>query len=87
MSLNKALAKAEVFPPIMVHMVASGEASGEVETMLSRAAKNQERELEMALGTVMSIFEPAMILIMAALVGAIVVAILLPIIEMNNLVA
>ncbi|MGK0442205.1 MAG: general secretion pathway protein F [Pseudohongiellaceae bacterium] len=87
MSLNKALEQAKVFPPMMVHMVASGEASGELENMLARCAKNQERELEMTLGSVMAIMEPMMIVLMAAVVGAIVVAILLPIIQMNNLVA
>lgn len=87
MSLNKALAQANVFPPMMVHMVASGEASGELESMLARCAKNQERELEMTLGSVMAIMEPLMVVIMAAVVGGIVVAILLPIIQMNNLVA
>lgn len=87
MSLNKAMREAEVFPPMMVHMVASGESSGELEAMLARCAKNQERELEMTLGGMMAIMEPLMVVIMAALVGAIVVAILLPIIQMNNLVA
>ena len=87
MSLNKALSEVELFPPMMVHMVASGEASGELETMLARSASNQERELEMALGSVMSVLEPVMVVVMAAIVGTIVIAILLPIIEMNNLVA
>lgn len=87
MSLNKAMREAGVFPPMMVHMVASGESSGELEAMLARCAKNQERELEMTLGGMMAVMEPLMVVIMAALVGAIVVAILLPIIQMNNLVA
>jgi general secretion pathway protein F len=86
-SLNRALAQAEVFPPMMVHMVASGEASGELESMLARSAKNQERELEMTLGNLMGIFEPLMIILMAGVVCTIVFAILLPIIEMNNLVS
>jgi general secretion pathway protein F len=85
-SLNRALSQAEVFPPMMVHMVASGEASGELESMLARSAANQERELEMTLGSLMAIFEPLMIVVMAMVVCTIVFAILLPIIEMNNLV-
>lgn len=85
-SLNRALERTAVFPPMMVHMVASGEASGNLETMLERSAINQERELEMILEAMMSIFTPVLILCMAAVVGAIVLAILLPIIEMNNLV-
>lgn len=86
-SLNRALAQTGVFPPMMVHMVASGEASGELETMLSRSALNQERELEMTLGSLMAIMEPLMVIIMAFVVGTIVLAILLPIIQMNKLVA
>ena len=86
-SLNRALEQADVFPPIMVHMVASGEASGELETMLARAAANQTRELDMTLGNLMAIFEPMMIIVMAIIVCSIVFSILLPIIEMNNLVA
>ncbi len=86
-TLNRALSRAKVFPPMMVHMVASGEASGELETMLKRSATNQQRELEMTLGNLMAVFEPLMIVIMAAVVCTIVFSILLPIIEMNNLVA
>ena len=86
-SLNRALAQTELFPPMMVHMVASGEASGELEAMLARSAQNQERELEMTLGGLMAIMEPAMVVLMAVIVGTIVLAILLPIIQMNKLVA
>lgn len=86
-SLNRALAQTGVFPPMMVHMVASGEASGELEAMLARSALNQERELEMTLGSLMAIMEPLMVIIMAFVVGTIVLAILLPIIQMNKLVA
>lgn len=86
-SLHRALAQAEVFPPMMVHMVASGEASGELESMLARSATNQQRELEMTLGNLMAVLEPLMIIVMAGVVCTIVFAILLPIIEMNNLIA
>lgn len=86
-SLNRALAQTGLFPPMMVHMVASGEAGGELEAMLKRSAQNQERELEMTLGSLMAIMEPLMIVVMAVVVGTIVLAILMPIIEMNNLVA
>ncbi|HEY3700039.1 MAG TPA: type II secretion system inner membrane protein GspF [Spongiibacteraceae bacterium] len=86
-SLNRALAQTELFPPMMVHMVASGEASGELEAMLARSALNQERELEMTLGSLMAIMEPLMVIVMAVIVGTIVLAILLPIIQMNKLVA
>ncbi len=86
-SLNRALAQTGLFPPMMVHMVASGEASGELEAMLARSALNQERELEMTLGGLMAVMEPAMVILMAGVVLLIVLAILLPIIEMNKLVA
>lgn len=85
-SLHRALAQTGLFPPMMVHMVASGEASGELETMLGRSAKNQERELEMTLGSMMAVVEPLMVVAMAVVVCVIVLAILLPIVEMNNLV-
>jgi len=84
-SLHKALDQSKVFPPMMVHMVASGEASGELEKMLERAARNQERELEMVLGTTMRIFEPLIVVIMAAIVLVIVIAVMLPIFGLSSL--
>ena len=85
-SLNRALSQEDLFPPMMVHMVASGEASGDLETMLGRSAANQERELEMALGTMMGLFEPLMVVVMGGLVLTIVLAILLPIFDLNTMV-
>jgi general secretion pathway protein F len=85
-SLNRALSQEPLFPPMMVHMVASGEASGDLETMLGRSAANQERELEMALGTMMGLFEPMMVVVMGGLVLTIVLAILLPIFDLNTMV-
>jgi len=85
-SLNRALSQEAFFPPMMVHMVASGETSGELETMLDRSASNQERELEATLGTVMALFEPLMVVIMGGLVLTIVMAILLPIFDLNTMV-
>lgn len=85
-SLSRALGASEYFPPMMVHMVGSGEASGSLETMLERSATNQERELEMNLGTVMSLFEPLMVVLMGAMVLLIVLAVLLPIFDLNTMV-
>ena len=85
-SLHRALQHSGRFPPMMVHMVASGETSGELETMLDRSATNQERELEMTLGTLMSIFEPMMVVVMGGLVLTIVLAVLLPIFDLNTMV-
>ncbi len=85
-SLQKALSESGRFPPMMVHMVASGEASGELEAMLERSAVNQERELEMTLGTVMGIFEPLMVVLMGGMVLLIVLAVLLPIFDLNTMV-
>ena len=85
-SLNRALRESGRFPPMMVHMVASGEASGELEGMLERSATNQERELEMTMGTLMSLFEPLMVVFMGGMVLTIVLAILLPIFDLNTMV-
>jgi general secretion pathway protein F len=85
-SIHAALEKSGYFPPMMVHLVASGEASGKLEEMLERAATNQEREIETLISAVMGLFEPILILVMGAVVLIIVLAILLPIFNLNQLV-
>ena len=69
-----------------VHLIASGEASGKLEGMLERAAINQEREIETMIAAVLGLFEPLLILLMGGVVLIIVLAILLPIFDLNQLV-
>jgi general secretion pathway protein F len=85
-SLQQALDRSGCFPPMVLHLIGSGETSGRLEDMLDRAAQNQERELENRISLLMKIFEPALILIMGAIVLMIVLAILLPIFDLNQLV-
>ncbi len=85
-AISRALGASGVFPPMTIHLIASGESSGELETMLERAALNQERELETLISTLLGVLEPVMILIMGAIVLLIVLAILLPIFDLNELV-
>ena len=74
----------KLFPPMLVHLVASGETSGELEAMLERAADNQERELDGVVNTAVGILGPVMILLMGGFVFVIVVALLLPIFQLNQ---
>lgn len=86
-AINKALADSGQFPPMLIHLIASGENSGRLEEMLERGAVNQEREVQGLVDTALAIFEPALIVIMGTVVLIIVAAILLPIFELNQLVA
>lgn len=85
-NLAGAVSKTGYFPPIVTHLIGSGEASGKLEEMLERAAINQERELETRIATLLGVFEPLLILVMGGVVLVIVLAILLPIFELNQLV-
>ena len=85
-SLSKSLSASKLFPPIAMHLIASGESSGKLDDMLDRAAENQEREVETLVSALMSIFEPVLILTMGGAVLVIVLAILLPIFDLNQLV-
>ncbi|HEX6592576.1 MAG TPA: type II secretion system inner membrane protein GspF [Moraxellaceae bacterium] len=86
-SLNRSLEESGYFPPMMLQMIASGEQSGELDEMLARAATMQEKELSSLITTLVGLFEPMMLLIMAGVVLLIVLAIMLPILSMNNLVS
>jgi general secretion pathway protein F len=71
---------------MMIQMLRSGEAGGELDEMLARSAQMQDRELSSLITTMVGLFEPLMLLVMAGVVLIIVLAIMLPIVSMNNLV-
>ena len=85
-SISKSLAASKLFPPMMIHLVSSGEAGGRLEEMLSRSAAGQEREVDGLIAAMLGILQPLLIVIMGAIVLTIVLAILLPIFEINNLI-
>lgn len=86
MTLSRALGVTSAFPPVMVHLIASGEASGKLDEALERAARTQQSDLATRLATFAALFEPAMILLMGGMVLFIVMAILLPIFQLNQLI-
>lgn len=85
-SLSRSLGKTRHFPPMVIHLIASGEATGRLDQMLERAAAAQTRELENWVRALTALLEPLLILVMGAIVLFIVLAILLPIFEMNQLI-
>jgi general secretion pathway protein F len=85
-TLSRALGVSGLFPPILIHLISSGEASGRLDAMLERASEQQEREVSNYLSILTALLEPVLILVMGAVVLIIVLAILMPIIEMNQMV-
>jgi general secretion pathway protein F len=84
--IGRSLAVSKLFPPMTIHLISSGESSGELDNMLERAAIAQERELDGVLAGMVGLLGPMLIVGMGGFVMAIVFAMLLPIFEMNNLI-
>ncbi len=85
-SISKSLAVSKLFPPMMIHLISSGEAGGKLEEMLDRAAVGQEREVDGLIATLLGILQPLVIVLMGGVVLIIVLAMLMPIFEINNLI-
>jgi len=84
--IGRSLAASRMFPPMTIHLISSGESSGELESMLERAAISQERELDGLMAAMVGLLGPLLIILMGAFVMGIVFAMLLPIFEMNQLI-
>jgi general secretion pathway protein F len=84
--IGRSLAVRKLFPPMMIHLISSGESSGELEKMLERAASNQEREMDGLLSNMTNLLGPFMVVFMGGIVMFIVIALLLPIFQLNDLV-
>ncbi|MBK8324000.1 MAG: type II secretion system inner membrane protein GspF [Betaproteobacteria bacterium] len=86
MPLSRALGATNAFPPVMVHLIAGGEATGRLDESLERSARQQQADLSTRLQAAVAVFEPALIVIMGAVVFGIVLAILVPLFNLNQLV-
>ncbi|MBS0377610.1 MAG: type II secretion system inner membrane protein GspF [Proteobacteria bacterium] len=84
--IGRSLSTSRLFPPMTIHLISSGESSGELDSMLERAAISQERELDGLLAAMVGLLGPLLIILMGLFVMAIVFAMLLPIFQMNNLI-
>jgi general secretion pathway protein F len=85
-AIGRSLAQSRLFPPMTIHLISSGESSGQLESMLERAALNQERELDGIIAALVGLLGPLLIIAMGLFVMGIVFAMLLPIFEMNSLI-
>jgi general secretion pathway protein F len=84
--IGRSLAASKLFPPMTVHLISSGESSGELDSMLEQAAMSQERELDGILAAMVGLLGPLLIVVMGLFVMGIVFAMLLPIFRMNDLI-
>ncbi len=85
-SLSRALKEQKVFPPVLIHLIANGEQSGALAPMLIRAASELEGDAERRLGWIAALIQPTLIVVMGAIVLMLVLAVMLPIVTMNQLV-
>jgi general secretion pathway protein F len=85
-TLSRSLASERVFPPLLVHLVANGEQSGQLPAMLARAAREQEDDVERRLTWLAALVQPMLIVTMGAIVLVLVLAVMLPIVSMNQLI-
>lgn len=85
-SLSVALKETGFFPPMMVYMIASGEASGELDSMLERTSKSQEQGLKDLISTVVGLMEPLVLVLMGGIILMIVMAVVLPMLQLNQMV-
>jgi len=85
-SLARALKEQRVFPPVLIHLTANGEASGKLPAMLERAAAELERDAGRRISWFAALLQPALIVVMGAIVLVLVLAVMLPIVSMNQLV-
>lgn len=84
--IGRSLAASKLFPPMTIHLISSGESSGELDSMLERSAISQERELDGLLTALVGLLGPLLIIVMGLFVVGIVFAMLMPIFQMNNLI-
>jgi general secretion pathway protein F len=83
--MGQTLAQSGLFPPLLIEMIRVGERSGELEQMLERVADNYEREVSHSLSQVTTILEPVMTLLMAAVIVFMMLAVLMPIFQLNQI--
>jgi general secretion pathway protein F len=83
-SISEPLRKSKQFPPLVTHMIAVGEKSGELEAMLAKVAQTYNQQVETKVETLTSLIEPLMILLMVGVIGSIIMAVMLPIFQMSN---
>ncbi|MGI8894205.1 MAG: type II secretion system F family protein, partial [Casimicrobiaceae bacterium] len=85
-TLSRALKEQRVFPPVLIHLVANGEQTGRLARMLERAAGELERDAERRLAWLAALLQPALIVLMGGIVLVLVLAVMLPIVSMNQLI-